>query len=118
MPAYQFTDVIESAGDKPINVRAQISVVKTEDGGRQGPFTHGYRPNHNFGGPDDRVFFIGQIEVGEGKWIHPGEECEAVVRFLNVRGLSELLDVGRVWRIQEGPKLVAKAKVIARIENA
>lgn len=116
MKAFAFTDVLEPAGKKPICVYARISVIRTEDGGRKGPFTKSYRPNHNFGGPDDRVFYIGQVEVPEGTWIHPGETHDLPITFLNVRGLRELLHVGRTWRIQEGGMLVATAEVL-RIIN-
>jgi elongation factor Tu len=113
MNAFVFTDVLEPAGKEPIRVLARISVIRTEDGGRQGPFTKSYRPNHNFGGPEDRVFFIGQVEVPEGEWIYPGETRDLPIAFLNVRGLQELLHVGRTWRIQEGGKLVATAQLLA-----
>ena len=83
MKAFAFTDVLEPAGDKPIRVLARISVLKTEDGGRRGPFTVSYRPNHNFGGPNDRVFYVGQVEVPEGTWVHPGETRELVFTFIN-----------------------------------
>ncbi len=36
-----------------------------------------------------------------------GETRDLPITFLNVRGLAELLHVGRKWRIQEGGKLVA-----------
>lgn len=113
MKGFSFTDVLEPAGDKPIRVLARISVLRTEDGGREGPFTVSYRPNHNFGGPADRVFYIGQVEVPQGTWVHPGETRDLVITFLNVRGLSDLLQVGRRWRIQEGPKHVATGEVLA-----
>ena len=118
MKAFAFTDVLEPAGDKPIRVLARISVLKTEDGGRKGPFTRSYRPNHNFGAPSDRVFYIGQVEVSEGTWVHPGETRDLVVTFLNVQGLSELVQVGRIWRIQEGPKHVATGQVLALLGDA
>ena len=118
MKAFAFTDVIEPAGDKPIRVLARISVLRTEDGGRKGPFTTLYRPNHNFGGPSDRVFYIGQVEVPEGSWVHPGETRDLVVTFLNVRGLSDFLHMGRTWRIQEGPKHVATGEVLAVLAEA
>jgi translation elongation factor EF-Tu-like GTPase len=117
MNAFVFTDVLEPAGKEPVRVLARISVIRTEDGGRQGPFTKSYRPNHNFGGPDDRVFFIGQVEVSEGEWIYPGESRDLLITFLNVRGLLELLHVGRTWRIQEGAKLVATAELLQRNET-
>jgi len=112
MAAFAFTDVLKPAGDTPIRVLARISVLTTEGGGRKGPFTTGYRPNHNFEGPNDRVFYIGQIEVPEGTWVHLGETHDLVVTFLNVVGLADLLQVGRTWRIQEGPKHIATAKVL------
>ena len=117
MHAFCFHDVLEPAGKEPIRVLARISVVPTEQGGRNGPFTKSYRPNHNFGGPDDRVFYIGQVEVAEGTWIHPGEICDLPITFLNVRGLADLLQVGRNWRIQEGGKLVATAEVLALLNE-
>jgi elongation factor Tu len=117
MDAYCFTDVLEPAGKEPIRVLARISVIATEQGGRKGPFTKSYRPNHNFGGPEDRVFYIGQVEVPEGTWIHPGECRDLPITFLNVRGLTDLLLVGRKWRIQEGGKLVATAEVLSLLHE-
>jgi elongation factor Tu len=117
MHAFRFTDVMEPAGKEPIRVLARITVVPTELGGREGPFTKSYRPNHNFGGADDRVFYIGQVEVPEGVWIHPGETRELPITFLNVRGLAELLQLGRKWRIQEGGKLVATGEVVALLNE-
>ena len=118
MKVFTFTDVIEPAGDKPLRVLARISVVRTEDGGRKGPFTHHYRPNHNFGGPTDRTFYIGQVEIPEGMWVHPGETRDLEITFLNVRGLSALLQVGRKWRIQEGGRHVANAEVLELLNEA
>jgi elongation factor Tu len=68
-----FNNHLEPAGDQPVRVLARIKLLRTEDGGRANPSTKNFRPNHNFGGPDNRSFFIGQIEVPEGTWIHPGD---------------------------------------------
>jgi elongation factor Tu len=116
--AFRFSDVLEPAGKRPIRVLARISVLRTEDGGCKGPFTLHFRPNHNFGGPEDRVFYIGQVEVPEGTWIYPGETRNLPITFLNVRGLAELLHVGRRWRIQEGGHLIAIAGVLALLNEA
>jgi elongation factor Tu len=118
MPAFRFTDVMEKAGDKSIVIRAHLRVISTEQGGRETPFTDGWRPNHNFGGADNRIFYIGQVEIGEGRWVSPGHECDAVIRFFNVRGLDELLTVGRTWRIQEGPRLVAIGEILEKLGDA
>ena len=113
MSIFSFTDNLDIVGEKPIVVRARVSMISTENGGRQGPFTKGFRPNHNFGGSDDRSFYVGQIEVAEDEWVYPGETRELPITFLNARGLSELLTPGRTWRIQEGAKLIGTAVVIA-----
>lgn len=109
---FAFTDNLDIKDHNPIVVRARIALIGQDEGGRHGPFTKGFRPNHNFGGPDDRFFFIGQIEVPEGEWVYPSETRELKVTFLNARGLFELLTPGRVWRIQEGPKLIGTGTVI------
>jgi elongation factor Tu len=71
-----------------------------------------YRPNHNFGGPDDRQFYIGQVQVPEGEVVQLGETRNLGGWFLNGPGLSELLQVGCQWRVQEGKKLVANAEIL------
>lgn len=109
---FSFTDALDIVDNVPIVVKARIAVVPTSEGGRHGPFTKGFRPNHNFGGPDDRLFYIGQIEVAENEWVFPGDSREFLVTFLNVRGLREKLVSGRSWRIQEGPKLIATGTVL------
>jgi translation elongation factor EF-Tu-like GTPase len=113
MDAYRFIDVLEPAGKEPIRVLARISVIPTEQGGRKGPFTTNFRPNHNFGGCDDRIFYIGTVDVLDETWVYPGETRELPVTFLNVRGIAELLKAGRKWRIQEGGRLIADAEVLA-----
>jgi translation elongation factor EF-Tu-like GTPase len=115
MEIFAFADYMEPAGDKPIKVLARISVLKTEDGGKLNAFTKNYRPNHNFGTSENRGFFIGQIEVSEGVWIHPGETHNLEITFLNVVGLLEKLQIGKLWRIQEGGKLVAHAQLLSII---
>ena len=112
MSMFAFTDNLDIIDDKPIVVSATIALFAQDKGGRPGPFTKGFRPNHNFCGPDDRFFFIGQIEVEEGDWVYPGETREFKVTFLNARGLCELLFPGRIWRIQEGPRLIGTGTVI------
>lgn len=110
---FSFTDNLDIVDEKPIRVRATITMVPSDKGGRIGPFTQGFRPNHNFGSQEDRFFHIGQIEVPEGEWVYPGETRELRITFLNARGLSEMLTPGRTWRVQEGPKLIGTGTVIA-----
>jgi len=113
MTFFTFTDNLDIVDEKPIRVLAKIALTPQNEGGRHGPFTKGFRPNHNFKGPENTFFFIGQIEVSENEWVYPGETRELFVTFLNARGLRELLTPGRVWRIQEGSKFIATGTVIA-----
>jgi hypothetical protein len=75
--ALTFVDELGPAGDKLIRVLARVQVLATADGGRSGPFTARYRPNHNFGGAENRHFFIGQVEVPEGEWSIPARHASS-----------------------------------------
>ena len=110
-----FFDLLDHG--EPIRVLARISALKTQEGGRKGPFGTRYRPNHNFGAEDNRVFYIGQVEVPDGVLVHPGEVVDLRVTFLSGRGLLELLRVGRTWRIQEGSRCVAMGTVLALLDE-
>lgn len=110
MELFAFIDLLEG-GPSP-RVLARLSFLSAEEGGRSGPCWGGYRPNHNFGGPDDRQFYIGQVQVPEGEVVRPGETRNLEVCFLHGPGLAELLQVGRQWRVQEGKKLVANAEIL------
>jgi translation elongation factor EF-Tu-like GTPase len=106
-----FFDELRPAGDAPIRVLARVPMLTTHEGRQSGPFTAKHRPNQNFGGRENRHFYIGQVEVAEGEFVYPGESREFIITFLNVVGIVEQLSIGRRWRIQEGPQLVAKAEL-------
>jgi translation elongation factor EF-Tu-like GTPase len=109
--AFTFVDKM-SANEPPIKIRALLSFLSTEEGGRQTPAFSRYRPNHNFGEASGREFYVGQITFAPGESILPGESKEVDIEFLNGPGLMDALQSGRPWRIQEGPKLVATATLI------
>lgn len=111
-PSPTFSDELREAGDALVRVLARVHVLDG-DGGRKVPFTARYRPNHNFGDAENRRFFIGQVEVPEDEWVHPGETRELTITFMNVAGLREQLTPGRRWRIQEGWRLVATAELLS-----
>jgi elongation factor Tu len=108
-----FFDELRAAGEAPVRVLARVKVLSAEEGGRTSPFQAKSRPNHNFGGPENRYFYIGQVEIPEGESVAPGETRELMITFLPVIGIVEELKLGRRWRIQEGGKLVAFAEVLA-----
>ena len=89
-----------------------LSFLSTEEGGRKTEAFSGYRPNHNFGGPSAREFYVGQITFPLDESLKPGQSKEVEIEFLNGPGLMDSLRSGKPWRIQEGPKLVATAALI------
>ena len=94
-----------------LRVRASIRVLTAEEGGRTMPVFSGYRPDHNFGGPENRLMYMGVIEF-DGEPNEPGKTKEVEIRFLSGLGLRELLCRGRKQRIQEGNILVAQGEII------
>ena len=112
MSADHVFDILGSEDQDPISVVARLKMLSAAEGGRSQPFYKNYRPNHNFGDASNRGMYIGQVELQERNQLGPGEECEAIVRFINGVGLREQLVPGRIWRIQEGMKLVGTAEML------
>ena len=104
-------DVLDTVNDSPCLVEAEVTLYKTEDGGKTNPITRYYRPNHNFDYPEHNRMFIGQVEFEEGEYLHPGETKTLNITFLDAVGLRELLTIGRKWYIQEGSHVVGEAVV-------
>lgn len=105
-------DILDGEDPGPIPVVARLKMFSEAEGGRSQPFYKNYRPNHNFGDAANRGMYIGQIELQGRDQLGPGEECEAIIRFINGRGLREQLVPGRIWRIQDGMKFVGTAEMI------
>jgi hypothetical protein len=106
-----FWDNMDIISDTPLRTRALITMLP----GKRRQAVR-YRPNHNFGAPENRYFYIGQVHLGEDQWLNPNEPKEAVVEFFNVRGLRELLVPGAVLRLQEGATHVGNAQVIESVQ--
>ena len=107
-----FYDNLDIIDDEPIEVVARVTLLSTEEGGRHSPIQTKIRPNHNFGSPENKIFFIGQLELKENEQFFPGETKEITIKFLKDRDLMENLTVGNSWRIQEGSRLIGIAKVL------
>ena len=75
----------------PIDVVTDVRFLSSTEGGKTCPIHASYRPNHNFGSPDDRAFYIGQIDFLPGDEVAPGESRRVSIRFLSGAGLKELL---------------------------
>ena len=97
---------------QPVVVEARVALLSEREGGKLRPITARYRPNHNFGGPDNPIMYIGQVEIPQGEWMHPGETRNLQVTFLSEPGLAEKLMPGAKWRLQEGRRFIGTAEVI------
>jgi hypothetical protein len=105
-----FLDDMDFVDGPALVVRALLTIVPEPEGGHPVSADIAFRPNHNFGGPEDRHFYIGQVDFDGGDLL-PGETREVSVRFLPVRSLPDKLVVGRKWRVQVGTKLLGMAEV-------
>lgn len=95
-------------------VEARIHFLSTAEGGRSSPLQgqSSYRPNHNFFGPNDRDMCMGFIELADGEQVAPGDTIQKVVALSISPALRPEIRQGRVWRIQEGAKLVATGTIL------
>ena len=110
-----FFDLLD--GCPPIRVRASITLLSSESGGKKHPVRKGYSPNHNFGDSTNSEFYVGRLQLDEQDSLAPGETWELVVHFLSGRGLREKFTPGTSWRIQEGAKLVGEGTVLEVLKS-
>lgn len=112
MSAYAFVDLLSPGRHPRVKVRATISMLPPDQGGRTTAIRSGYRPNHNFGDAENRRFYIGEVDLGSREFLHPGDSHEVRIEFLHGPGIEEAVNAGATWRIQEGAKLVAIGTVL------
>ena len=95
-------------------LRATITFLRTEDGGRRGLITTGYRPQFHFG--DD--IYEARIEVFPERWVNPSESTDANFTLTDnsTERLRGRIEVGHHFELREGSRLVATGTVTA-IEN-
>jgi len=102
-----------------IKVKALLKMKTTESGGRETGFISGYRPNHVFEYAEPgqlKRTYIGEIQFDDQPIIEPGEIKEVTVRFLIDQPLEKYLNIGQVWWIHEGLKIIGDAKIIDIID--
>lgn len=97
-----------------LHIRACIELLPTSAGGRTRPIVGGvsYRPNHNFFAPDSRDMCMGFIELPPGHDLMPGQSAELEINFWVWPELRAAITPGRIWTIQEGPKVVGSGTVL------
>lgn len=80
---------------------------------RRSDSTCRWRPIHDFGAPEGRAFYIGHVEFDPPGTIERSQTRDVSVRFIYGPGLREKSLPEQSPRTQEGPTLVAMARVIA-----
>ena len=112
---YSITDFDLDKTPEMIHVKARLTLVPTEQGGRKNGIVSGYRPNHVFEYQSNGQFkyaYMGDIQFDQTEWIKPGETKEVLVRFLSRQPIDEYMDIGRKWWIHEGPNKIGEAEII------
>lgn len=98
-----------------INITAKLTLYTKEKGGRETGIGTGYRPNHVMeylqNSNDFPTTYIGQIDFEKDR-IYPGETENVKIMFLRHQNIEELLKIGRIWWIHEGPRKIGEAEVL------
>lgn len=98
-----------------IIVKAKITMMTTEEGGRKSGFKTGYRPNHVFELPDDLKnikTYVGDIQFDDHELIEPGETHIVIVRFLKNPGIEKYLHIGQKWFINEAARTLGFGEIL------
>jgi len=116
---YTLTSIRDLEYDTPskgfIQIRAEIKLKTTVEGGRKTGFISGYRPNHVFEYNENGKLlqtFMGDIIFEGQSTIEPGETKDVTVRFLLNQPIEKYLNKGHKWWIHEGERVIGEAKII------
>lgn len=96
---------------RPADLEATITFLTTEEGGRRGPAASGYRPNHDFGLPQE--LNDAQHEYLDRDWVHPGESVQALLWLLAPERQVGRLHPGFEFTVQEGARIIGHGRVVA-----
>ena len=112
---YSITDFDLDETPELVHVKARLTLVPTEEGGRKTGISSGYRPNHAFEYQTNGQFkyaYMGDIQFNKNDLILPGETEEVLVRFLSRQPIDEYMDIGRKWWIHEGARKIGEAEIL------
>ncbi|MDL4816835.1 elongation factor Tu [Actinomadura opuntiae] len=89
--------------------RARVRVLTAAEGGRSGPFFHGYRPQFHFRTTD----VVGGVDLGgEGAMAMPGDSVELAVELGRPVAMSE----GLGFAVREGGRTVGAGTVVELLD--
>lgn len=90
------------------DVEAEITLLATEQGGRQSPALSGYRPAHKV---RDDYLTTGIHAYFDCDQIRPGQTVLGSITFITPEAYPHCLWVGREIDIQEGSRVVGRARI-------
>jgi translation elongation factor EF-Tu-like GTPase len=90
-------------------MEAEITFLRSEEGGRTGPAYAGYRPPIFYDDDEGRWNAVYEWETDQP--IQPGDTVRAQVCFVSPEAQRGRLYVGKEFRLQEGSHVVARGRV-------
>ena len=89
------------------DVEVEITLLRTDEGGRTTPCRSGYRPPFYYDGQYWIAFYVFPAD----DWIQPGDTVRALVTFLKPESHRGRLYPGKEFELREGSHLVARGRV-------
>ena len=94
---------------RPIHAIADITFLRTEEGGRTGPVIDGYRGQFHYEGNDSHLG--AEYIFASNDPVQPGESTEAIIWLLAPEAHAGHLYPGREFEIREGRQVVARGRI-------
>jgi len=91
------------------DVEAEITLLPTDQGGRETPVLTGYRPAHKI---RSDYLTTGVHQYFERSEVAPGETVRGTIAFITPDAYPHCLSVGQEIDIQEGGRLVGRARIM------
>ena len=94
------------------NIKAFITLLPTEKGGRKKPVFSGYKPYLIF---NTHKHYSGEIELIEIKELKPGQSAMALIKLLPARTIRKNLQINDSFTLSEGNKAVGNGIIINEV---
>lgn len=90
------------------DVEAEITLLSTEDGGRQSPVYSGYRPGHKV---REDYITTGSHTYFDCEEVLPGQTVQGAISFITPEAYPHCLWVGREIDLHEGSRVVGHVRI-------
>jgi hypothetical protein len=93
------------------HVSARLTLLGTDQGGREGPLLPGYRGQVRFGG-DDLDYGV-LVELSDTETLAPGQSCDVGLLFWASPAVGRLV-AGREFELREGTRVAGRGSITER----